>query len=144
MQKTLKRVLLIGENGVGKTALIEALSGQRPATRRPMALEFCGPFINTPGEFLENRRFYPAIITTSADCDMVLMVQDATRISSLFPPQFATLFTRRVLGVVSRAEAPENQVERAKRFLQNAGAKEIVCWNTETGEGLEVLKSLIF
>ncbi|WP_186443133.1 DEAD/DEAH box helicase family protein [Desulfobotulus alkaliphilus] len=48
-----------------------------------MALEFCGPFINTPGEFLENRRFYPA-----------------------------PLFTRRVLGVVSRAEAPENQVER--------------------------------
>ena len=80
-----------------------------------MALEFCRFFINTPGELLENRRFYPA-----------------------------TLFTRRVLGVVSRAEAPENQVERAKRFLQNAGAKEIVCWNTETGEGLEVLKSLIF
>ncbi|WP_218961389.1 EutP/PduV family microcompartment system protein [Desulfobotulus mexicanus] len=144
MPKTMKRVLLIGENGVGKTALIEALSGQRPATRRPMALEFCGPFINTPGEFLENRRFYPAIITTSADCDMVLMVQDATRISSLFPPQFATLFTRRVLGVISRAEAPENQVERAKRFLQNAGANEIVCWNTETGEGLEVIRALVF
>ncbi|MCW7753363.1 EutP/PduV family microcompartment system protein [Desulfobotulus sp. H1] len=141
--ETGKKMLFIGENGAGKTALMEALSGKRSATRRPMAVEYCGRFVNTPGEFLENRRFYPAIITTSADCDVVVMVQDATRINSLFPPQFASLFTRRVVGVVSKVQMAGANADRAIRFLKSAGAREIVLWNSDTGEGLERLQAML-
>ena len=105
-----------------------------------MAVEYCGPFINTPGEFLENRRFYPALITTAAECDIVLMLQDATRGSSLFPPQFAIMFNRTVQGVVTNADADKANAERAERFLRNAGVREILRVGLKTGMGLEALR----
>jgi len=105
-----------------------------------MAVEYCGPFINTPGEFLENRRFYPALITTAAECDIVLMLQDATRGSSLFPPGFAIMFNRTVQGVVTNADADTANAERAERFLRNAGVREILRVGFKTGMGLEALQ----
>jgi ethanolamine utilization protein EutP len=135
----MKRTMLIGETGAGKSSLISALSGEHFVSRRPMALEFCGPFINTPGEFLENRRFYHALITTAADCEILLMVQDATRRTSVFPPQFAPIFNRTVLGVVTNTDAPDANPERAERFLHSAGAREMYRVSTATGEGLAAL-----
>ena len=139
----MKKMMLIGESGVGKTTLIRVLSGEGFSTRKTQAVEFCGGFIDTPGEFLENRRFYPALITSSADCQVVAMVQDATRISSLFPPQFSTIFSRKVVGVVTKVDVEDANVERAERFLKNAGAKEIIQSSSKTGIGLEQLKELL-
>ena len=135
-------MMLIGETGSGKSALIRALSDEQFTTRRPMAVEFCGQFINTPGEFLENRRFYPALITTAADCDILAMLQDATRASSLFPPQFAAIFNRKVVGVVTKVDTGGADVERAERFLRNAGAGEIIRSSTKTGVGLDALRKM--
>ncbi|CAG36557.1 EutP/PduV family microcompartment system protein [Desulfotalea psychrophila] len=82
----MKKMMLIGETHAGKSSLIKALSGQEFQPRRAMALQYFGPFINTPGEFIENHFFFPALITTSADCHVLAMVQDASSRSSLFPP----------------------------------------------------------
>ena len=138
-----KRMMLIGETGAGKSALIQALTGQSCSPSRSMAVTFCGQFINTPGEFLENRRFYRALITTAADCDILAMLQDATRRASLFPPKFAAMFNRRVLGVVTKADGDAADVERAERFLRNAGAVDILRWCTKTGEGLDALRAML-
>ena len=136
----MKRVMLMGETGAGKSALIRSLSGRKTSCSRAMAVEFCGPYVNTPGEFLENRRFYPALITVSVDCDILLLVQDATRRSCLFPPKFAVMFNRRVIGVVSKADAAGANVQRAERFLEQAGVREIVRLSVETGSGLDTLR----
>jgi len=138
-----KKMMLIGESGVGKTTLIQVLSGEGFSSRKTQAVEFCGRFIDTPGEFLENRRFYPALITSSADCDVVAMVQDATRISSLFPPQFSTIFTRKVIGIVTKVDVEGCNVERAERFLANAGVKEIIRSSSKTNVGLDILQELL-
>lgn len=134
------RIMLIGETGSGKSNLIRALSDGRIAPRKLMAVEYCGPFINTPGEFLENRRFYPALITTAAECDMILMLANATHNTSLFPPQFASMFNRAVLGAVTCADADTANTERAERFLRNAGVREILRVGFKTGMGLEALR----
>ncbi|WP_236891738.1 EutP/PduV family microcompartment system protein [Desulfoluna limicola] len=136
-------MMLIGESGVGKTSLIQVLSGEAFSARKTMAVEFTGRFIDTPGEFLENRRFYPALITSSADCDVVAMVQDATRISSLFPPQFSTIFTRKVIGIVTKVDVPGCNVERAERFLANAGVKEIIRSSSKANIGLDILQDML-
>lgn len=133
-------IMLIGETGSGKSNLIRALSDGRIIPRKLMAVDYCGPFINTPGEFLENRRFYPALITSAAECDIVLMLQDATRGSSLFPPHFAIMFNRTVQGVVTNADADTANAERAERFLRNAGVREILRVGFKTGMGLEALR----
>lgn len=139
----MKKMMLIGESGVGKTTLIRVLSGDNFSAKKTQAVEFCGQFIDTPGEFLENRRFYPALITSSVDCDVVAMVQDATRISSLFPPQFATIFNRRVVGIVTKVDAEGCNVDRAERFLKNAGAKEIIRSSSMTNIGLDTLQDML-
>jgi len=136
-------VLLVGQHGSGKGALIRALGDDAYAPRKLMAVEYRGPFINTPGEFLENRRFYPALVTTAAECDMVLMLVNATHTCCLIPPQFETMFYRTVLGVVTRADAPQADVERAKRFLRSAGVRTVLTMDFESGRGVPELRAAL-
>ena len=139
----MKRIMLMGETGVGKSTLIQALMGGEIITRRPMAVEYRGQFINTPGEFLENRRFYPALITTAADCHILALLQDATRTNSLFPPGFAAIFNRKVLGVITKVDVAGAEVKRAERFLRSAGAKDIIGLSVKSGAGLEALREML-
>ena len=139
----MKRLMLVGETGAGKRSFIRALSGGELPPRLPMSVEFHGSFINTPGEFLENRRFYRYLITASADCDMVAFLQDATRRASLFNPLFASSFNRKLLGIVSKTDAEGADPERAERLLRNAGAKDIIRVSVHTGDGLDALRALL-
>ena len=136
-------VLLVGQSGSGKSALIRALGDAAYVPRKLMAVEYRGPFVNTPGEFLENRRFYPALITTAAECDMVLMLVSATHASCLIPPQFTTMLNRTALGVVTRADAPQANVERARRFLQGAGVRTLLVTDFESGRGVPELRAVL-
>jgi len=139
----MKKVMLIGETRVGKSSLIQALSGEDYSSHRAMAVEYCGQFINIPGEFLENSRFYHVLISTSAECEILALVQDATRTSSLFPPLFASMFNRKIIGVVTKTDAPDADIERGERLLRNAGVKEIVAVSSKTGAGLDLLRSML-
>lgn len=139
----MKKVMLIGETRAGKSSLIRALSGIDFRSHRAMAVEYVSDFINTPGEFLENSWFYHALITSSADCDIVLMVQDATRNTSLFPPLFAPIFNRPVIGVISKMDLPNAIPERAERFLRNAGARTIVPLSVEDETSLDALRGML-
>ena len=137
------KIMLIGETFSGKSSLIQALSEERYTPRRAMAVEYFGRFINTPGEFLENRRFYHALITSAADCDTIIFVQDATRKTCLFPPLFASMFNRNIIGILSKIDKAKSNSTRAKRFLENAGVKEIIATSTITGDGLDRLQLLL-
>ena len=139
----MKRVMLIGATGAGKRSLIRALSGESFTSSNAMAVEFCGRFVNTPGAFLENRRFYHPLITTAADCDIVLMLQDAGSASSLFPPQFASTLNKAVIGIISKTDLETANLARAERFLRLAGAKTIVPISLKDDTSLETLQSML-
>lgn len=144
VQRTIQnKVMLIGETFTGKSTLIQALSDKTYTPHRAMAVEYFGRFINTPGEFLENRRFYHALLTSAADCNIILFVQDSTRNTSLFPPLFASMFNRRIIGVSSKVDSENSNRQLAKRFLINAGVKEIIETSSATGEGLPLLRQLL-
>ncbi|WP_415713998.1 EutP/PduV family microcompartment system protein [Maridesulfovibrio sp.] len=139
----MKKTMFVGETRCGKSSLIKVLSGESYSPRRAMAVEHFGPFINTPGEFLENSWFYHALITSSADCQVLAIVQDATRRASLIPPLFTSMFNRRVIGLVSKIDAPSADPVLAERFLRQAGAKGIIRTSCVTGEGIEQLLEII-
>ena len=135
------RTMLIGEWRSGKSTLIRLLSRTDYVPRKVFALDFHGDFVNTPSEFLENRWRYSALITASADCDVLLFVQDATRSTCQIAPAFARIFNRRVIGVITKIDLPEAKIERAEKFLRNAGVREIMKVSLATGEGLNALRA---
>ena len=70
----MKRTLLIGKTGVGKTTLIQRLTGDDLSYRKTQMVEYHLNFIDTPGEYLEHREFYRALIVTAADADYIGMM----------------------------------------------------------------------
>ncbi len=144
MQKTThSTIMLIGETFSGKSSLIQALSKEVYTPRRRMAVEYFGRFINTPGEFLENRRFYHALVTSAADCDILIFVQDTTRKTCLFPPLFASMFCRKIIGISSKIDKDNSNRDLSQRFLKGAGVKDIFKTRTITGEGFDQLRLLL-
>ena len=136
----MRRIMLLGERGAGRRSLARAL-GHAPAFMpQPMAVEFAGRFVIPPPEFLENRRFYRALITVSMDCGTLLFVQDATRRTAAFPPGFARIFNRHVAGIITKTDMPEASIERATRFLNNAGLQNIYAISALGGDGLDTLR----
>lgn len=137
------KTMFIGEWKAGKSSLIRALSRADYTSRKVLAVDFFHNFVNTPSEFLENRRFYPALITASADCDVLAFVQDATRHSCQIPPAFASMFNRRVIGVITKIDRPEADILRARRFLEHAGVRDIFCVSVTQGTGMDALRAVV-
>ena len=135
--------MLIGEWHSGKSSLIRMLSGKDYRSRKVFALDFFEGFVNTPSEFLENRRFYPSLITASADCGILLFLQAADRKSSQLPPMFASMFNRSVFGVVTRLDCPNADAGLARLFLQNAGVRRIFEVNAASGAGIGALREAL-
>ena len=100
--------------------------------------------IDTPGEYLERRGFRGALMVTSADADLILLLQDATENGTMYPAQFSTMFTKPCLGVVTKIDlAEKEQIRNAEVYLKAAGAHRIYRISSVTGEGVnELLQAL--
>ncbi|MCK5913614.1 MAG: EutP/PduV family microcompartment system protein [Desulfuromusa sp.] len=136
----MKKVLLIGKTGSGKTSLIQGLQDQKLSYKKTQAITFNGMFIDSPGEFLENRRLYPALMTSSVGCNIVALVQDATVINSVFPPKFSSMFKKKIIGIITKMDKESSNPERAEKFLRRAGAEEIIRTSAMDKTGLELLR----
>ncbi len=133
-------ILLIGKTGSGKTSLIQSFRGEEIAYKKTQAIEFHGEFIDSPGEFLENRRLLPALLTSAARCTMVALVQDASSGNSAFSPGFVRMFNKQVVGIVTKTDKQDSCPERAEKFLSRAGARTIIRTSVVDGTGLDQLQ----
>lgn len=96
--------------------------------------------IDTPGEYLERRYFRGALMVTSTDADVIVMVQDATEGGSMFPPAYNSQFGKPAVGVVTKCDlATEQQIYMAKQFLTMAGAGTLFEVSSVTGAGVDAL-----
>ncbi|MCF6268046.1 MAG: EutP/PduV family microcompartment system protein [Desulfuromusa sp.] len=137
----MKKILLIGKTGSGKTSLIQGLQEQKIVYKKTQAIVFNGEFVDSPGEFLENRRLHPALMTSSVKCNIIALVQDSTVINSVFPPKFASMFKKRIIGIVTKVDKDSSDPERAEKFLRRAGVEEIIRTSAIDKTGLELLGS---
>ncbi len=133
-------MLLVGKTGSGKTSLIQALLDQELSYRKTQAITFNGTFIDSPGEFLENRRLYSALLASAMTCDVVGLVQDATGRNSHYPPNFASMFKKEMIGIVTKVDKESSNPERAEKFLRWAGVENIVKTSSIDKIGLEQLR----
>ena len=136
----MKHVILIGSSACGKTTLAQRLNGQEIGYKKTQAIEVINTTIDTPGEYLENRALYKALVVTATEADIILFVQDATDDRFRFSPGQAQMLMPTVIGVVSKADlATPAQVSAAKELLELAGALEIFVTSAVTGEGCGAL-----
>jgi ethanolamine utilization protein EutP len=116
------------------------LHGQELRFRKTQTVDYQLTVIDTPGEYLENRRYYAALRATAGDCAVIGLVQDATDRQSVFPPQFAGMFYQSVIGIVTKIEASVADSELAEQYLRRAGAEMIIRTSSYQRLGLEQLQ----
>ena len=115
------RILLIGGVGAGKTTLKQRLMSETLVYRKTQMLEFKGLFIDCPGEYLQMPTYYRVLIDASHRVTEIWALQDAANRRTLFPPNFAQVFKKPVIGVVTKIDRADADAEKAAKNLRQAG-----------------------
>ena len=137
----MKKVMLIGRTGCGKTTLTQKLMNEEVKYKKTQAVTYKSKIIDTPGEYVENKMYYKSLLVLSADAKIIILVQSAVDGATLFPPKFSTMFPKKeVIGIITKVDLAEADIERSKRFLVDAGATEVFTIGLNDEEGLEVIK----
>lgn len=136
--------MIIGAIRAGKSTLTKALLNQDLQAVKTQALHYEEWIVDTPGEYLENPLFYKNIIATSLEVTHLIYLQDATRQQSNFPPFFGTGMTKLPIGVVTKSDLPEANINQAVYWLKQViGQAPIVITSSIKGTGIEHIRQLV-
>ena len=145
MEERKKRIILIGRSAAGKTTLCQRINHEDLAYHKTQTVQVINQtMIDTPGEYLERTNLRGALTVSAVDADIILLVQPANEAGTMFPPGYSSTFAKPCVGVVTKADlADEKQIEDAKQYLRNAGAREIVVTSSYEGTGFEKLMEFL-
>ncbi len=135
----MKKIILNGKVGCGKTTLTQALKGEKLSYHKTQYINHYDVIIDTPGEYAENKELARALILYSYEADVIGLLASALEEYSLYSPNIASLATRPVIGIVTQIDRPNARPEWAELFLRNAGCKKIFFVSSKTGEGIPEL-----
>ncbi|EHD01921.1 Propanediol utilization protein PduV, partial [Salmonella enterica subsp. enterica serovar Wandsworth str. A4-580] len=136
----MKRLMFIGPSQCGKTSLTQSLRGEALHYKKTQAIEWSpmaidqaiewSPMammaIDTPGEYLENRCLYSALLTSACEADVIALVLNADAQWSPFSPGFTAPMNRPTIGLVTKADLAEPQrISLVAEWLTQAGAQQI-------------------
>ncbi len=137
--------MLVGKTGAGKTSFTQAMQGEDLVYKKTQAVNIVNNAIDTPGEFVENRALYRALITSGADAEVIVLVQDCTDDTCMFAPGFATMFGKPTVGLVSKVDIAESEeaIEQAREKLELAGCDRIFYISNKDRRGVDDVKAYI-
>ena len=133
----MKKLMLAGRVGAGKTTLTQALKHEDINYRKTQYIGYEDWLIDTPGEYLENACLASARALYSYEADVVGILMASNEPYSLYPPNCVCHVNRDVIGIVTKMHDEEGNVERAERWLRLTGCKKIFVVDSVTGEGVE-------
>ena len=133
----MKKLMLAGRVGAGKTTLTQALKHEDINYHKTQYIGYEDWLIDTPGEYLENACLASALALYSYEADVVGILMASNEPFSLFPPNCVCHVNRDVIGIVTKMHDEEGDVERAERWLRLTGCKKIFVVDSVTGEGVE-------
>lgn len=86
----MKKILLIGKTGCGKTTLMQRINGRRnQIQKKPRDDKRGGRRVRHSGEYLENKSMYTeTLIVSSYECDVIGLLLAKNDTESMFPPSF--------------------------------------------------------
>ena len=97
----MKRMMLIGPSQCGKTSLTQRLRGEAVRYQKTQAIVWSPETIDTPGEYLENRCLYSALLTSACEADVVALVLNADAQWCPFSPGFTLPMNRPTIGIIT-------------------------------------------
>ncbi|MPM84628.1 Propanediol utilization protein PduV [bioreactor metagenome] len=108
--------------------------------KKTQAIEVINTTIDTPGEYLENRNFYKALVVTAVESDVILFLQAANDEKYRYSPGNAQMFAVPVIGVITKIDlSTQKQIDNAVELLQLAGVEKIFFTSAITGDGVKEL-----
>lgn len=131
----MKKLILIGRSGVGKTTLTQALKREKIEYKKTQYVDWKSWIIDTPGEYAENKNLGCALGLYAYEADVVGLLLSADEWYSLYSPNMVSLVNREVIGIVTKTDLGDTR--KAEEWLRLAGCEKIFKVNSITGEGVE-------
>lgn len=137
----MKKIIFIGTIGSGKTTISEAILGKDIEYKKTQSIEVLNnEILDTPGEYLERAQMRGALMITSADAQVIGLIQSAIEERNMFPPGYGGCFAKDVIGIVTKTDiATEKQIKSAEAKLISVGAGKVFKVSSMTREGLDEL-----
>lgn len=145
MEAPTRKIMFVGPVGVGKTTLTQRLKGLDVNYFKTQAIEFYDSIIDTPGEFLQHRRYYNALSVTGAEAEVIGLLASATATMQTFPQGFSSLFNKPVIGIITKVDlvTDPSTLEKARTQLKAAGAQVIFEVSLTDHEGIDAIQDYL-
>jgi len=135
----MKKMILIGNSEAGKTTLKQALEKRPFKYEKTQVVEYSDFIIDTPGEYAQGRRLSAALAVYSYEADVIGITVNANEAFSLFSPNIASMANRDVIGIITKIDDDDANIEQAKLWLELAGCKRVFEISAYTGQGVKEL-----
>ena len=123
----MKKIMFVGPIGVGKTTLTQRIEGVEIIYAKTQTVQFHDDIIDTPGEFVQHRLMYNALLVTAAEADILGFLISAKEKEQMFPPGFASLFNKPAIGIITKMDLIDetDDIEFIENQLIMTGASPI-------------------
>lgn len=135
----MKKIILVGRVGCGKTTLTQALRGKKITYHKTQYVYFHDVVIDTPGEYAENKTMAHALALYSYEANVIGLLLSSMEPYSLYPPNITPLANREVIGIVTQCNRIGGDPKRAEAWLRLAGCRNIFFVDALTGVGVDAL-----
>ena len=138
------KIMLIGPSAAGKTTLIQRLIDKKIKYDKTQTVEYVGNFIDTPGEYMQQRGYWGSLTITSHDADIICLVQDSTSEDCWFSGGLTSKFEKPVIGILTKIDSEQSNQKQGRAYLELAGCSSIFPVSSYTGEGIDILSENIY
>jgi ethanolamine utilization protein EutP len=132
----MKKILLVGRSGAGKTTLTQALKGKKITYHKTQYVNHFDVIIDTPGEYAETKNLAGALALFSYEADVVGLLINAAEPYSIYPPNIAPCVNREMIGIVTQIDRSDADPEQAETWLRLTGCEKIFHISAVTGQGV--------
>lgn len=135
-----KRLMLIGRSEAGKTTLTQALRGTPIEYEKTQSISMDSLLIDTPGEYIQTKNFGTALAIYSYEADVIGLLLSADEPYSLYSPCITCMTTKEVIGIITKIDHKNANVQNAENWLKLAGCKNIFKVNSLANQGIDDIK----